>query len=300
MRVAVTGSSGELGAALLPVLRSGGHHVVRLVRRPPQAPDEVRWDPAGGTVDLPGLAGVEGVVHLAGSMIPDKPWAPGYQQALREFRDSRVLGTRTLVQALSRLDPVPQVLVSQSGIDYYGPTGDAVIDEDAPSGEGFLADVARAWEHEAKAAEAAGMRLVLCRTAPVMSAEGPSFGRLLTLTKLGLGGPLGNGKQWWSWIALPDQVAAMRFLLESELAGPVNLTTPEPARQVDIAKAIGRATNRPALLPAPAFAMRLVVGEKAAQLALNSHRVMPTRLLAAGFDYQYPDLDGACRWLAGR
>lgn len=296
MRVAVTGSSGQLGTELQTVLRAGGHEVLRLVRRPPEAPDEVRWDPTGGAVDLDGLAGTEAVVHLAGAGLAEHRLTA---QRKRTVRDSYVLGTRTLVRALAQLDPVPQVLVSQSGIDYYGSTGDAVIDEEAPSGAGFLADVARAWEHEATAAEDAGIRVVRTRTAPVMSAGGPSFGRLLTLSRLGLGGPLGNGRQWWSWITLPDQAAATRFLLESDLSGPVNLSTPEPARQVDIAKAIGRATHRPALLPAPAFAIKLIVGD-AAQLALDSHRVMPTRLIAAGFDYQHPDLETACRWLAAQ
>jgi uncharacterized protein (TIGR01777 family) len=296
MRVAVTGSSGELGQGRVAQLADHGHEVLRLVRRPAQAAGEVTWDPAGGTVDLAGLVGTEGVVHLAGAGLADRRWTAEYQ---RTIRDSRVLGTRTLVRAMAQLDPVPRVLVSQSGVDYYGSTGDAVIDEDSPGGQGFLADVTRAWEHEAVAAEDAGVRVVRTRTAPVMSAGGPSFGRLLTLSRLGLGGPLGNGRQWWSWITLPDQAAATRFLLESDVSGAVNLTAPEPARQVDIARAIGRATHRPALLPAPAIAMRLVVGG-AASLALDSHRVVPIRLVEAGFIYQHPDLETACRWLAAR
>lgn len=296
MKVAVTGSSGELGQALLGDLEGHGHQVVRLVRRPARAADEVTWDPTGGSVDLAGLSGTEGVVHLAGAGLAARRWTPEYR---RTIRDSRVLGTRTLVRALGQLDPVPRVLVSQSGVDYYGSTGDAVIDEESPGGEGFLADVTRAWEHEATAAEDVGIRVVRTRTAPVMSDGGPSFGRLLTLSRLGLGGPLGSGRQWWSWITLPDQAAATRFLLESDVSGAVNLTTPEPARQIDIARAIGRATRRPALLPAPAVAMRLVVGG-AASLALDSHRVMPTRLVRAGFNYRYPELEHACRWLAAR
>jgi uncharacterized protein (TIGR01777 family) len=296
VKVAITGSSGELGSALVPALTAAGHDVVRLVRREPAAPDEVRWNPTGGSVDLAGLAGTDAAVNLAGAGMADKRWTAQYK---RTIRDSRVLGTRTLVRALGQLDPVPHTLVSQSGIDVYGSTGEALVDEDTPGGEGFLADVARAWEHEAEAARADGIRVVTSRTQHRMSAAGPSFGRLLTLSRLGLGGPLGGGRQWWSWITLPDHVAAVQFLLESDLSGPVNLVSPEPARNRDIVKAIGRATHRPALLPAPAFAMRLVVGEVAV-LALASHRVIPSKLLAAGFSYQHPDLDTACRWLAER
>jgi uncharacterized protein (TIGR01777 family) len=294
MRVLITGSTGLVGSALVPALRSGGHDVVRLVRRTPSEPDEVRWDPAGGQVDRAGLSGVDAVVHLAGAGVGERRWTEAYK---RTIRDSRVLGTRTLVRALGELPTPPQTLISASAIGWYGERGDEVLIEGSPPGEGFLAGVVRDWEAEALAAEQAGIRVVTVRSGLIMSRTGGAFGRrLLPLTKLGLGGPLGNGRQWWSWITLEDQVNALRFLLENPLKGAVNVTGPEPARQRDVAAAIAHAAHRPSAVPAPAFALRLVLGEFSGEI-LGSQRVLPTRLRDAGFTFRHDHLDAAAAWL---
>src|SRR5690349_12146795 len=196
MRVAVTGSGGLIGSALVESLRGDGHDVVRLVRRPPQAPDEARWDPDGGGVDLDALAGVEGAVHLAGAGVGDHRWTDSYK---RRIRDSRVLGTRTLVRALASLDPVPRVLVSGSAVGAYGDRGDETLTEQSPRGDTFLAGVVRDWEAEAQAAEDAGMRVAFARTGLVLSRSGGMMSRIMPLLKLGVAGPLAGGRQWWSW-----------------------------------------------------------------------------------------------------
>jgi uncharacterized protein (TIGR01777 family) len=293
VRVAVTGASGLIGTALVTRLHAGGHDVVRLVRRTPRAADEVRWDPEAGTVDLAGLAGVEGAVHLAGAGVGDHRWTAEYKRAIR---DSRVLGTATLVGALTRLDPLPRVLVSGSAEGFYGNRGDEVLTEAAIGGEGFLADVVRAWEAETAPAAAAGIRVTLARTGLVMSPTGGAFGRLLPLLKLGVAGPLGSGRQWWAWITLDDEVAALEFLLEKDVDGPVNLSAPNPQRQGELTRALGRAFRRPAILPAPAFALRLALGEFSADV-LSSTRMVPRRLLDAGFSFRHPDVDSAAEWL---
>lgn len=295
MRVAVTGGSGLIGSALIRHLVAEGHDVVRLVRRTPSAPGEVRWDPQGGEVDLAGLAGVEAVVHLAGAGAGDKRWTEAYK---RTIRDSRVLGTRTLVRALSSLDPPPHTLVSGSAIGGYGDRGEEVLTEDSPTrpSAGFLPAVVRDWEAEAMAAAAAGIRVVTPRTGLVMSPSGGAFDRLLTFIRLGIGGPLGSGRQWWSWVSLEDEVAALTYLLQSDLSGPVNLTAPEPARNADVIRAIGRAAHRPTLLPAPAFALRIVLGEFAEEV-LGSVRVLPARLTASGFGFRHQTLPEAAEWL---
>ena len=293
VKIVVTGASGLIGTALVTRLHSAGHDVVRLVRRAPRAADEVTWDPERGTVDLEGLAGVEGAVHLAGAGVGDHRWTDEYKQRIR---DSRVLGTRTLVSALTRLDPLPRVLVSGSAVGYYGSRGDEVLTEAATSGEGFLAEVVRAWEAETAPAAAAGIRVVHARTGLVMSPSGGAFGRLLPLLKLGVAGPLGNGRQWWPWITLEDEVSALEFLLEKDVEGPVNLSAPNPERQGALTKALGRAFRRPALLPAPAVALRVTLGEFAADV-LASQRMVPKALLDAGFSFRHPDVDSAAEWL---
>ena len=268
MHVAVTGSSGFLGSAVTAALRADGHDVRRLVRRAASAPDEVAWDPQAGTVDLDGFAGVEAVVHLAGAGVGDRRWTPAY---MTEIRTSRVAGTAAIARACAAVSPRPRVLLSSSAIGFYGDTGESAVDESAPSGSGFLADVAREWEAQTGPAQEAGVRVVHMRTGVVMSGSGGTLGgrvrafgvpiRLLTLFKTGLAGPLGSGKQWLSWISLTDHVAAMRFLLAADqIAGPVNLTAPQPVRNREWTRAIGRAVHRPAVVPVPAFALRLAIG----------------------------------------
>jgi uncharacterized protein len=296
MRVAVTGSTGLIGSALVTALRSAGHDVVQLVRGTPRGPGQVEWDPAGGSVDLAGLIGVEAAVHLAGAGVGEKRWTDDYKRVLR---DSRVLGTRTLVRALTSLDPLPRVLVSGSAIGYYGDRGDEKLTETSGKGDGFLADLVQAWETEADPAREAGIRVVHPRTSLVMARSGGAFAQILLLARLGLAGPLGNGKQWWSWISLPDEVAALQYLIDSDLAGPVNLTAPAPAPNIEVIRALAKALHRPALVPAPAFALRAVLGEFAGDI-LASQRVVPTRLTESGFTYQHPTLESAAAWVTAK
>ena len=292
MKVAITGASGLIGSALVPHLRSVGHEVVRLVRRPAAAPDEVTWDPAAGTVDLEGLAGVEGVIHLAGAGVGDHRWSDEYK---REILDSRVDGTHTIVQAMSQLDPLPRVLVSASAIGWYGDTGDAVVDETQPAGQGFLADVVRAWEAAADPAASAGIRVVHPRTGLVVAKGGGAWARMFPLFKLGLGGKLGPGTQWWSWISLRDEVCALQFLLEQDhLSGPVNLTGPQPATNAEITSVMGSVLGRPTFLAAPTFALKAVLGEFSSEV-LGSARVVPTVLQGAQFGFQDATVESAIR-----
>ena len=294
MRVVVTGAGGFLGTALVAQLREQGHGVRRLVRRAPAAADEVSWDPAGGEVDLDALAGTEAVVHLAGAGVGDRRWTPAYKQ---QIRDSRLLGTRTLVAALTRLDPAPRVLVSASAIGFYGPRGEEELTETSEGGTGFLADVVREWEAETQPAELAGIRVSTIRTGLVLAPRGGALARLLPLVRLGLGGPLGTGRQWWSWITLPDELAAIAFLLDHDLPGPVNLVAPAAARQYTVVRALARQLHRPAPLPAPGFALRLALGEFAGEI-LSGQRVLPQRLTEAGFTFRHPELAGAAHWVA--
>ncbi len=292
MRVAITGASGLIGTALVPHLRSVGHEVVRLVRRPAADPDEVTWDPKAGTVDLDALAGVDGVIHLAGAGVGDHRWTDDYK---REILDSRVDGTHTIVNAMLALDPKPRVLVSASAIGWYGDTGDRIVDETAPAGDGFLADVVRAWEAAASPAASAGIRVVHPRTGLVVAKSGGAWARMFPLFKLGVGGKLGPGSQYWSWISLRDEVCALQFLLEQDhLSGPVNLTGPDPQTNAEITHVMGRVLGRPTILPAPAFALKAVLGEFSSEV-LGSARVVPTVLEGAGFVFQDPTIESAIR-----
>jgi len=292
MRVAVTGASGLIGTALVPHLRSVGHEVVRLVRRPAAAPDEVTWDPKAGTVDLDALAGVDGVIHLAGAGVGDHRWTDDYK---REILDSRVDGTHTIVNAMLALDPKPRVLVSASAIGWYGDTGDRIVDETAPAGTGFLADVVRAWEAAAAPAASGGIRVVHPRTGLVVAKSGGAWARMFPLFKLGVGGRLGPGSQYWSWISLRDEVCALQFLLEQDqLTGPVNLTGPQPQTNAEITRVMGKVLGRPTILPAPAFALKAVLGEFSSEV-LGSARVVPAVLERSDFVFQDPTIESAIR-----
>ncbi|MGW8973335.1 TIGR01777 family oxidoreductase [Streptomyces platensis] len=293
MRIAITGSTGLIGTALVRSLRTGGgHEVVRLVRRAPTAADEVRWDPGRQTVDTAGLAGCEAVVHLAGAGVGDHRWTAAYKQ---EIRDSRVLGTRTLATALAAMDTPPRVLVCGSAIGYYGDTGDRRTDENAPAGHGFLPEVCVAWEDAAKPAQDAGIRTVFARTGLVVARAGGAWGRLFPLFRLGLGGRLGDGSQYWSFISLEDHIAALRHLLDTEdLAGPVNLTAPEPVTNREVTAVMGKVLNRPTLFPVPAPVLRIALGEFAGDV-LGSQRVVPRRLLDSGFTFRHPRIMEAVR-----
>ncbi|MFJ9677281.1 TIGR01777 family oxidoreductase [Streptomyces sp. NPDC101194] len=291
-RIAVTGASGLIGAALVRSLRTDGHEVVRLVRRPARAGDEVEWDPGRGYVDVAGLVGCDAVVHLAGAGVGDHRWTPAYK---REIRDSRVLGTTAIAEAVASLDVPPKVLLSGSAIGYYGDTGDRAVDESAPAGEGFLPSVCVEWEAATAAAHEAGIRIAHARTGLVVGREGGAWGRLFPLFRAGLGGRLGNGRQYWSFIALHDEVAALRHILDTEsLTGPVNLTGPAPVTNAEVTAAMGRVLHRPTLLTAPAPALRIALGDFA-QDVLGSQRVLPGKLLDSGFVFAFPGIDAAIR-----
>ncbi|MGY0486948.1 TIGR01777 family oxidoreductase [Streptomyces sp. WG-D5] len=291
-RIAVAGASGLIGTALVRSLTDDGHEVARLVRRAPRASDEVRWDPKAERVDAAGLAGCEAIVNLAGAGVGDHRWTAAYK---REIRDSRVLGTQTLARAAAGLDTPPRVFLNGSAIGYYGDTGSRTVDETAPAGEGFLPSVCVEWEAAAAPAHQAGIRTVLARTGLVVARGGGAWAKLFPLFKAGLGGRMGDGRQYWSFIALDDHVAALRFLLEAEgVSGAVNLTAPQPATNREVTEAMGRVLRRPAVVPVPAVALRVALGEMSGDV-LGSTRAVPTRLLEAGFDFAHPGVAEAIR-----
>uniref|UniRef100_A0AAU2JP56 TIGR01777 family oxidoreductase n=1 Tax=Streptomyces sp. NBC_00049 TaxID=2903617 RepID=A0AAU2JP56_9ACTN len=292
MRIAVTGSTGLIGSALVRSLRADGHEVVRFVRRSPAGADEARWDPAGGYVDPAGLAGCAAVVNLAGAGVGDHRWTAAYK---KEIRDSRVLGTAAIARAVAALDEPPAVLVCGSAVGYYGDTGDRVVGEDSPAGHGFLPAVCVEWEAAAGAAREAGIRTAFARTGLVVAREGGAWGRLFPIFRAGIGGRLGGGHQYWSYISLRDEIAALRHIIDTpSLSGPVNLTAPEPLTNRQVTQAMARVLRRPAVIPVPAVALRIVLGEFA-QDVLGSQRARPTRLLESGYVFHDPGIEQAIR-----
>ena len=284
-RVAVTGASGLIGTALLGHLRSEGHTVQRLVRRPAIARDEISWDPKAGTVDLNSLEGVDAVIHLAGAGVGDKRWTKKYKSAIL---NSRLLGTTAIANAVATVKP--SVFISGSAIGWYGETGNRAVTESDRGGDDFLAAVCREWEG---AADLAGdVRTVKIRTGLVLDPTGGALGRMVPLFRLGLGGKLGNGKQWWSWITLHDHIRAIEFLLENKISGPVNLTSPNPVTNQQFTAALARAMHRPALFPAPAIALKIALGGFSSEI-LGSKRVIPQVLQEAGFTWDYPHISEA-------
>ncbi len=296
MRILVSGSSGLVGGALCAWLPAKGHTVLRLVRRATMGPDEVSWDPAAGVLHAGPLEGLDAVVHLAGAGIADERWTEARKAVIH---DSRVRSTRLLAGALATLARKPRVLVSASAVGWYGDRGDEWLDESSDPGTGFLAAVGRAWEGAAGAAVDAGIRTVHPRTGIVLARQGGVLARLLPLFRLGLGGPVGSGRQWWSWIALDDALAAVLHAIEhDEVRGPFNAVAPEPVTAGDFARTLGSVLARPAALPAPAFALRAVMGRELADEALlASQRVRPAVLERTGFEYRDPGLAGALRRL---
>lgn len=295
MKIAVTGASGLIGSALVPHLREAGHEVLRLVRRDPRAGDEVRWDPARGDVDTSLLQGLDAAVHLAGVNIGARPWTEGHKRAVRE---SRINGTRTLATALTEVSPRPAVLVVGSAVGFYGDGGDRVLTESDPAGSGFEASVVLDWEAAAQPAADAGIRVVAARSAVVASRRGGAFGRLLPLFRVGLGGRLGTGRQWWSLVSLPDEARALRFLVEhDELSGPVNVCG-VTATNADLTAALARALHRPALAPVPVAAIRVLLGEMS-EMVLLSRRADSRRLRAAGFAFEHDTVDALAGYVAG-
>jgi uncharacterized protein (TIGR01777 family) len=296
LEVGVTGASGFIGGALCAALQAQGSRVHRFVRGRPAAQDELAWDPARGTLDPAALAGLDAIVHLSGASLAGGRWTTARK---RELSASRVASTQVLARAIAACARPPRVLVSGSAVGVYGDRGDEWLDESSPPGRGFLAELARDWEAASAPAAAAGVRVVNARFGLVLGRSGGVLAALERPFALGLGGPLASGRAWWSWIALGDLVRALCFALapDSPLRGPVNAVSPEPVRQAAFARALGQAVGRPALLPVPALALRLVLGsEQADGLLLASQRVRPAVLLAAGFRFAEPAL-GPC--LAG-
>ncbi|CAN2204781.1 COG1090 Predicted nucleoside-diphosphate sugar epimerase [Candidatus Nanopelagicaceae bacterium] len=284
-RIAITGASGLIGSALVGHLKSEGHTVQRLVRRATVAPDEIQWDPKTGYVDIEALRGVDAVIHLAGVGVGDKRWTKRYKS---EILNSRLLGTTAIANAVAEVKP--QVFISASAIGWYGDSGNRAVVESDSVGNDFLAAVCREWEG---AADLAGdVRTVKLRTGLVLDPTGGALGRMLPLFRFGLGGKLGSGKQWWSWITLHDVVRAIIFALEHPIAGPVNLTTPNPVTNQEFTAALARAMNRPALFPAPAIALKIALGGFASEV-LGSKKVMPNALSDAGFVWDYPHITNA-------
>ena len=290
MKVAVAGASGLIGSALVPALRADGHDVIQLVRRAPRDAGEVQWDPAV-PLSPAKLDGVEAAVCLSGAGVGDKRWNEAYKRTLV---DSRLQPTHTLATALAALDPRPTVFLSGSAIGFYGETGDTPTDETAAPGDDFFSNLVVRWEAAAAPAEAAGIRVAYLRTGLVVSRKGGAWGRMFPFFSLGLGGKIGNGRQYWSYISLTDHVRAMQFLLTHDVAGPVNLTAPEPVTNAEVTKAMGKALHRPTLLPVPAFGLRLVFGEFGNE-PVRSQRIVPGVLQKAGFGFEHPSIDSAIR-----
>ncbi|CAB4579663.1 unannotated protein [freshwater metagenome] len=281
-KIAVTGASGLIGSALCAQLKSEGHQVIKVVRRAARVSDEVSWNPLKGEIDLAGLEGADAVFHLAGAGVGDKRWSAAYRS---EILNSRLLSTTTIANACEQIQP--EVFISASAIGYYGETGDRSVTETDRGGEDFLSIVCREWELVAN--QAPSVRTVKLRTGLVLDPTGGALGRMLPIFKFGLGGKLGSGKQWWSWITLHDQIRAMIFLMNSKIEGPVNITSPNPVTNQQFTAALARALKRPAFFPAPAFALRAVLGGFSTEI-LGSKRVMPKVLLDNDFEFDYPHL----------
>jgi len=292
VQIAITGATGLIGTELGRALRADGHEVVPVVRRPvAEGERAVRWDPADGTIDAAALEGVDAVVHLAGAGIGDHRWNESYR---REILDSRVRGTELLAGALAGLERRPSVLVSGSAIGFYGDTGDTAVDESAPAGDGFLADVCVLWEGAAAPAAEAGIRVAALRTGIVLDRSGGALRKMLPLFRLGAGGRMGSGRQWWSWITIDDEVSAIRWLIDHEVSGPVNAVAPTPVTNKDFTAALARVLHRPAILPVPAFGPRLLLGHELADaLLFTSQRVLPAVLAESGFTFAHPTIDEA-------
>ena len=294
MRILISGASGLAGTALTKAFRAEGSTVAHLVRPGGAAPDGgIRWDPRNGSVDASAMEGADVVVNLNGASIAGGRWTPARKAILRA---SRVDATRTLADALGRLRQKPRVLISASAVGYYGDRGDEILTESSGAGTGFLAELARDWEAEAMRAEGSGIRTVLARFGVILSAEGGALPRMLTPFKLGAGGRLGSGKQWMPWIALEDVIGAIRFVIaNADMSGPVNVVAPNAVRNAEFTRTLAHALHRPAIFPAPAFALRLVLGELADELLLAGQRARPEKLLTAGYAFRFDTLDTALK-----
>lgn len=284
-RVLVSGASGTVSKALLPSLAASGYEVIRLTRGPASSKDQISWDPAkplpAGLVD-----GFEAVIHLAGESIIGR-WTEAKK---RRIIASRSLGTRHLAQALAQASQRPRVLISASAIGYYGNRGDEVLREESSIGEGFTAEICRQWEAATQPAVDAGIRTVQLRISVVLSHDGGAVNEMLVPFRLGLGGKMGSGRQWWSWIHVKDLVGAIHHILKNDLHGPVNACSPNPVSNAEFTKALASAVHRPAIFPIPAFVVRTIFGQMGDELWLASQRVEPAKLKASGYQFQYPEI----------
>lgn len=299
LTVAVSGSSGLIGSALLERLRQDGQTVVPMVRRPAKD-GEIHYDPRNGVLDPESLVGVDAVVHLAGAGIGDRRWTDRYR---REILESRTLSTSLIAEAMASVASRggPRVLLSGSAIGFYGATGDEELNERSTAGDGFLADICRAWEAATSPAEDAGVRVVHLRTGIVLSPRGGALKKLLPLFRFGLGGRMGSGRQWQSWISLNDEVGAIVFLLTADISGAVNLTAPAPVTNAEFTKVLASTLSRPALVPVPSFGPKLLLGgELADALLFTGQRVLPERLTDAGYSFEHPTLSEALGTLLQR
>jgi uncharacterized protein (TIGR01777 family) len=295
MDVLISGATGLIGSALIPELEGRGHRVIRLSRSKPSAEDTIRWDPASGALDPSRLEGIDAVVHLAGESIAEGRWTP---EKKRRIMESRREGTRLLAGTLAGLSDPPQVMVSASAVGYYGDRGNELLREESGPGSDFLAEVCKAWEAAADPAREAGIRVVHPRMGIVLSTKGGALGRTLLIFKLGGGGRIGSGRQWWSWVTLDDVVGAIIHALEDDsVEGPVNVGSPNPLTNAEYTKVLGKVLNRPTVFPLPAPAARLALGEVADALLLASQRMEPARLKETGYEFRYPELEGALRHL---
>ncbi len=294
MNILVSGSTGLIGSALVPALTAGGHRVVRLVRSQPTSGEAtVAWDPAAGTIEADKLEGLDAVVHLAGESIAAGRWN---EERKQRIRDSRVKGTRLLAETLARLQAKPKVLACASAIGYYGNRGDELLHESSTPGTSFLCEVCKEWEAACHPARQAGIRVVNLRFGVVLSRRGGALAQMLTPFKCGVGGKLGSGRQYMSWIALDDVVGIIQYVLTNDsLHGPVNTVAPGAVTNREFTRTLGRVLWRPTIFPMPAFAARLLFGEMADELLLASTRVQPARLLSAGYPFRFPELEGALR-----
>lgn len=295
MRVLISGASGLVGTEVYRQIKDAGHEPIKLVRRKAKASDEISWDPSRLELDPEVMESIDAVVNLAGATTGRIPWTKNYKQ---QIVDSRINSTKTLVAAINSAKNPPKVLVSGSASGYYGEGGNLWLNEDSPKGEGFLSDLANNWEIEASKART---RVVLVRTTLVMSRRLGALGKLLPIIKLGIGGALGSGKQFWAWINLVDEAAAIIHLINTSSAeGPYNLTAPEPATCEQMIHALGKKLGRPTWLRVPAFAMMLLIGEAAQELLLVSQKMTATKLLGSGFRFKYPDLDSSVHWVVSK
>lgn len=299
MRIAITGASGLIGSALSRSLIDDGHEVVPIVRRPVTSGEQaVRWDPGTGSIDAVGLEGIDGLVHLAGAGIGDRRWSDSYKRTILE---SRTRGTDLIARTVASMERPPRVMVSGSAIGIYGDTGDTPVDESGAAAHDFLAEVCVEWERAARPAIDAGIRVPLLRTGIVLTPSGGALAKLLPLFRFGLGGRMGSGRQWWSWISLTDEVGVIRWLLENDVTGPVNATAPAPVTNREMTSTLAAVLHRPAVFPVPSFGPRLLLGRELADaLLFTSQHVVPGVLERHGYTFAHPTLETALRDLLDR